>query len=351
MRRSIRCRMGAGVLLALAVSACAGTRSEPATTGVPPPVAGELLVGNKSGDSVWRISLADGRKLGEFASGHQPHEIGVAADAARVLVSNYADDPRGNSLSLFDTSSGEVRTVQLGKGVRPHGLAPIPGSSDWLVTAEGLSQLLRVDVADGRIVRRMPVGEGIAHMVATDGRAAFVTHLRSGTLTRVDLSSGQRTHTVETGAGAEGVAVRPGADEVWVGNRAADTVTVHASDDLRLLATLPSPGFAIRVAFTADGRHALVTNAHAARLAVFHATSRRQVADVPLAREGVAYRETLLGQAALPIGVIADPSRPRVYVAISGGDEIAVVDSERWQVVDRWQTGREPDALGLLPPR
>ena len=31
--------------------------------------ADELLVGNKSDDTVWRISLEDGRKLGEIASG------------------------------------------------------------------------------------------------------------------------------------------------------------------------------------------------------------------------------------------------------------------------------------------
>lgn len=337
---------------ALALTACAATPiASPATADTPAASAGELLVGNKSADTVWRIALDDGRKLGEFASGHQPHEIGVSADGRRVVVTNYADDPRGNSLSVLDPASGQGRIVDLGAGVRPHGLVPIPGSAHWLVTAEGLSQLLRVDLDTGRIVQRMPVGEGIAHMVATDGRAAFVTHLRSGRLKRIDLASGATTHEVEAGAGAEGVAVHPDSGEVWVSNRAADTVTVHAGEDLRLLATLPSPGFAIRVAFTADGRHALVTNARAARLAVFDAATREQVADVPLARDGVEYADTLLGRAALPIGVIADPRRPRVYVAISGADEIAVVDTLRWQVVDHWQTGREPDALGILPPR
>ena len=55
----------------------------------------------------------------------------------------------------------------------------------------------------------------------------------------------------------------------------------------------------------------------------------------------------MLGRASLPIGVIADPKRPRVYVAISGGDEIAVIDTAKWQVTDQWKTGREPDALAI----
>ena len=49
-------------------------------------------------------------------------------------------------------------------------------------------------------------------------------------------------------------------------------------------------------------------------------------------------------------GAIADPSGKRVYVAISGGNEIAVVDTASWKVVDRWPTGDEPDALGIVGP-
>lgn len=335
------------VLLSLvALSACAFNSPTAPAAAVQ---AGELLVGNKSADSVWRLSLQDGRKLGEFATGKSPHEIGVRADTQTVLVSNYDNSAQGNSLTVHELASGHTRTIALGHDSRPHGLAAIPGSRDWLVTAEGQHALLRVNIDSGQIVQRMAVGDGIAHMVASDGRAAFVTHLRSGTLKRIDLASGHTTHSVSSGAGAEGVAVRPNHAEVWVSNRAADTVTVHHADDLRLLASLPSPGFAIRVAFSTDGRYAYVTNARAARLAVFDAQTRQQIADIPLAREGAQYQQTLLGQAALPIGVIAHPSGERVYVAISGGDEIAVIDTTRWQVIDRWRTGREPDALGLLP--
>ena len=58
--------------------------------------------------------------------------------------------------------------------------------------------------------------------------------------------------------------------------------------------------------------------------------------------------ETMLGRAALPIGVVVDPVRSRAYVAISGGDRVAVIDTRSWNVVDRWPAGREPDALGFV---
>ena len=100
--------------------------------------------------------------------------------------------------------------------------------------------------------------------------------------------------------------------------------------------------------FSADGTLAFVTNARAATLAVFNARTKVPVATISLSRDDMTYQPTMLGSAALPIGVVAAADRPRAYVAISGGDRIAVIDTQRWQVIDYWVTGREPDALGIV---
>ncbi|UHQ24751.1 gluconolaconase [Lysobacter sp. 5GHs7-4] len=317
-----------------------------------PAGAAELLVGNKSADTVWRLSLEDGRKLGEFASGQAPHEIVVSPDGSTALVANYGGPTPGNTLSVLDLRGGAApRVLDLGRHGRPHGLRFLPNGREAVVTTEASAQLLRVDLASGKRLAEIPLGEGRGHMVAVsaDGKFAYVSKIDRGTVSRVDLGSGAKVAEVAAGAGAEGIALRPGADEVWVSNRAADTVTVHDARTLEVLATLPSAGFPIRVVFTADGRQALVSNARAGTLAVFDAAKRKPLATVALARKGVEYRDTLLGRAALPIGVIADPKRPRVYVAISGGDEVVVIDRKRWKVIAHWATGREPDALAIAP--
>lgn len=318
-----------------------------------PAHAAELLVGNKSADTVWRLSLEDGRKLGEFASGKAPHEIVVSPDGATALVANYGGPSPGNTLSVLDVRGGAApRVLDLGRHGRPHGLRFLPHGREAVVTTEESAHLLRIDIASGKLLAEIPMGEGRGHMVAVsaDGNTAYVSKIDRGTVSKVDLVTGANVAEVAAGAGAEGIAVRPGSDEVWVSNREAGTVTVHDARSLQLLATLSSPGFPIRVAFTADGRQALVSNARAGTLAVFDAASRKPLATVALARKGAQYRDTLLGRAALPIGVIADPKRARVYVAISGGDEVVVVDRKRWRVVAHWTTGREPDALALTAP-
>ncbi|WP_051885297.1 YncE family protein [Lysobacter antibioticus] len=319
-----------------------------------PALSGELLVGNKSADTIWRLSLDDGHKLGEFATGQAPHEIAVSHDGGTALVANYGSrETPGHTLSVLDLRSGKPpRIIDLGRHGRPHGLRFLPGDREALATTEASGHLLRIDLAGGQIVAEIAMGEGRGHMVvvSADGKAAYVSKIDRGTVSRVDLNRNAKSAEVEAGKGAEGIAVRPGSGEVWVSNREAGTVTVHDARTLAIRKTLPSPGFPIRVAFTADGRHALVSNARAATVSVFDARRKKALATIALSREGAEYRDTLLGRAALPIGVVADPKRPRVYVAISGGDEVAVIDRKTWKPIAYWKTGREPDALALSLP-
>jgi len=323
---------------------------------------GELLVGNKSDDTVWRLSLEDGRKLGEIATEPGPHEIAISPDGRTAAVTGYGhgrekDGPLHRyGIEMIDTDAGRsLGAVRLGPyHQQPHGIRFTPDGTFLIVTAEGGGSLLRIDwemALKGHIraVHGIDVGPGVGHMVALsgDGRIAYVSKIAAGTVTRVDLAENKATHEVAAGKGAEGIEVAPDGS-VWVTNRAGDTVTVHDPDTLEKLATLDSQGFPIRVVFTPGGRHALVTNATAGTLSVFDAAARTPVATVALKPEGEAFLETMLGKDALPIGVVADPDRPRVYVAISGANRIAVVDSDAWKVVDYWETGNQPDALGIV---
>ncbi|MDR0181357.1 YncE family protein [Lysobacter arvi] len=316
-----------------------------------PVSAGDLLVGNKSADTVWRLSTKDGSRIGQFATGQGPHEIVVSDDNRFALVSNYGAATPGRSITVLDLRKpGGTRTLDLGDNGRPHGMRLLPGGNRIVVTTEASRKLLLVDVASGRVEHEIDLGEGRGHMVAVsrDGNTAFVTKIDAGTVSRVDLAARTKTHEVPAGAGAEGVAVHPASGEVWVSNREAGTVTVHDPKTLAIRRTIASEGFPIRVVFTSDGRHALVTNARAATLSVIDTNKYAVAHTVALSRPGVEYRETMLGRAALPIGVIADPKLPRVYAAVSGGDELAVIDTEQWKVIDHWKTGREPDALGIV---
>lgn len=317
----------------------------------PTAFAAELLVGNKSADTVWRLSLRDGRRIGEFRTGEAPHEIAVAPDGRSAVVTNYGEAKTGSTLSVLDLVGGRpTRSIDLGQHGAPHGLRFLPDGHRVLVTTEASASVLIVDIDTGEIEREIEVGAGTGHMVAVspDGQVAYLTKIHAGTLSRIDLQTGAKTVERPAGKGAEGVAVRPDGAEVWVTNREDGTLTVHDPRTLAVKRRMSSKGFPIRVVFSADGALAFVTNARAATLAVFNARTKVPVATVPLSRDDVTYQPTMLGNAALPIGVVVAADRPRAYVAISGSDRIAVIDTQRWQVIDYWVTGREPDALGIV---
>ncbi len=310
-----------------------------------------LLVGNKSADTVWALDTGSGERLRWFDTGVGPHEIEISPDGRRAAVSNYGrrDEP-GDSLTVIDWPTREVvRVIDLGENSRPHGMAFLPDGR-LAVTAEGVNSLLVVDIGKGEVATRIPVGAGTAHMVAAspDGGHAWVTNIAAGTLERVDIAAAEVTGSIVTGDGAEGVGVTANGAEVWVTNRAADTVSVVDAATLEVLTTLDSPGVPIRIAFMPDGAHALVTNARAATVSVFDVAERELVRSIPVAEPGAEYKETLLGRAALPIGVEVHPNGRRAWVAVSGGDELAVIDTASWEILERWTTDREPDALGVI---
>lgn len=315
--------------------------------------ADTLLVGNKNANTLWALDTSNGRKLTEFTTGVGPHEVAVSRDGKLAVVANYGAQTPGNTLTLIDWPSRRVlRSIDLGEHRRPHGLRFLPDGRRVIVTSEGSERLVVVDVQQGRVEREIDIGPGQGHMVALspDARRAYVTHIASGVLSVVDLGEGKKIGEIATGKGAEGVAATPNGREVWVGNRAQDTISVIDTATLKITHTLVSKAFPIRIAITPDGRHALVTNARSAELAVFDVANKREIARIALApRSGAEYRDTLLGRAALPIGAVVHPDGRRAYVAISGGDEIAVIDTATWKVIEYWKTGREPDALAIIP--
>ncbi|HEY4529050.1 MAG TPA: hypothetical protein VIG97_01780 [Luteimonas sp.] len=173
-RRGLAVPLLTALCAALALAGCARTGSLATSDRPDGPGTGVLLVGNKSAASVWRLGLADGRRLGEVATGQGPHEIAVAADRRIAVVADYGSgDAPGNTLTVLDIEGGTTRTVSLGANTRPHGLRFLPGGRRLVATTEGSDALVVVDLDAGEVVRAIAIGPGKGHMVAlsADGRA------------------------------------------------------------------------------------------------------------------------------------------------------------------------------------
>ena len=340
MRAGVRRFPCVRFLLGLAVAA--GAWSAPA-------VADTLVVANKAEATASLIDVDSGEVVATVPTGEGPHEVAVSPDGRLAVVANYGTgEAPGSTLTVLDVPDARVvRTVDLGEYRRPHGLV-WQAPRKLYVTAEAQKALIEVDPEAGAVRRAVETGQEVSHMVAVtpDGSRAFVANIGSGTVTAIDLESGEKLADVETGAGAEGVAA--GSERVWVTNRAADTVSVVDAGSLEVVSTIEPGSFPIRAEVTSDGRWVLVSNARSGTVSVIDAGSAAVARTIELDVEAADGEGRLLrfGEGSpVPIGIEISPHGDRAYVAAANADAIVVLDLESWKPIGTLTAGREPDGM------
>jgi len=313
--------------------------------------AGTLVVANKAEATVSLIDQASGEVVATLATGVGPHEVGISPDGQFALVTNYGNrEHAGNSLTLIDIPAAEVvKTFDIGDQSKPHGV-------EWIdkmraaVTVEANQALVVVDVDSGEILQAIPTDQDVSHMVAldSDGRRAYTANIGSGSISVLDLETGERERNIATGEGAEGIAVS--GQHIWVTNRAADTITVLDAKTYATVKEISSEGFPIRATATSQGQ-VLVTRARAGDLVIYDAETMEAVRTVAFDLKSMDVEERLFGDrfgdSSVPIGVIVDDSGTRAFVAHANADVITEVDLTTGDIVRSLHAGKEPDGMGF----
>ena len=303
---------------------------------------GTLLVLNKSDNTMSLLDLATKKSVATIPTGEGPHEVAVSPNGKIAVVCNYGSSPTpGNTLTVIDVAARKaLRTIDLGKYVRPHGIAWLRGN-EVAVTTEGTKTLLTVDVEAGKVTSAIETDQLGSHMVALAPAhdRAFVANIGSGSISVIDLKQRRRIANITTADGTEGIAISPDQREVWAGNREVNTISVIDVASLKVVATLPSASFPIRVKFTEDGKHVLVSNASSGAVAVWDAATRREIRRINM-------QEPKAQKWGSPIGILVAAPLARAFVATPNLDQVAVIDLKTLEVVDWLTTGDEPDGLG-----
>ena len=220
-------------------------------------------------------------------------------------------------------------TVRVAATVRA--TAPRPGATmQALVTAETENRLLVVDVASGRVIRRLAIaddpedvaanvgacstvvvvsaatgkvtvldretmsprgvlgGFGAPHIpeIAPGGAYAYVTDDARGTVTAIYLGDARITATVDVGAGAHHLSFDPVHPRAWVAlGESARTIVILDTSNLghpRVIGRF-DPGFVVHdLAFAPGGSRVLATAATGHDVAVLDARDRRVLFRVPV---------------------------------------------------------------------
>ncbi len=331
-------RLLAVVLCGLALG-CAWAQEGDAVTPAPT----HLLVVDKSAGQLVGIELASGAVAWRVDVGAGPHEVLAVTGAASptggplALVSRYGTrGSPGSAVVVVDLEAlavtGELSTRP---ATMPHGLALVPGTSTVLVTVEADDALLALDLADGSTTA-YGTGQRLPHMVvaAPDASAAFAANILGGSVTRLALPDGEVT-TARVGAGAEGIAMTPGGEELWVGSNEEHEVHVLDPHDLAQLDVFPTCAVPIRVT-PVDSTTMAVTCFRGDEVRLYDAVSHEQKGSLALPA------------ASFPVGTIATPDGARLFVAATASGVVYEFDVASLSLLRTLDAGVEPDGMALV---
>jgi YVTN family beta-propeller protein len=323
---SLRWMISPGIL---AMAAAMSAPLAPAQTPSP-----ALLVLNKEG-TLAIVDPATRKVMGRVPTGESPHEAVTSTDGKLAFASNYGGTTPGNSLSVIDLATQkELHRVDLGTLRRPHGLAFADGKLYF--TAETNKLIGRYDPAANQVDWLLGTGQNTTHMVmvSPDGAQIFTANIGSDSITMIERAGAQNWNetVIPVGKGPEGFDLSPDGKQIWAANSRDGSVSVIDIFTKKLIhAFSVQTKRSNRLKFTPDGRLVLISDLDGGDLVVIERATRKELKRIKLGRQ--------------PAGILIEPDSARAYVAVTGDDNVAVIDLKSLELAGRIQTGKGPDGM------
>jgi len=333
-----------------------------------------LLVLEKNGTQLDIIDPVSLKIVAKVPAGQDPHEVIASEDGKLAYISNYGGAQSSlHMISIVDlVAQKALPPIDLGALHGTHGLDFAGG--ELYFTAETNKVIGRYDPSTKVIDWVMGTGQDRTHMVwvAPSLDKIVTSNVSSATISIIELVSqpnmgfgppsgatlppgspqggpppgrgnqkAWEVTNVPVGRGSEGFDVSPDGKEIWTGNAQDGTVSVIDFASKKTIQTVPiSVKGANRLKFTPDGKLVLVSGLgmfgpgaapSAANLVVLDAASRKEVKQLSLG-----------GGAA---GILMDPDGSRAFVAVSGGNKVAIVDLKSLSVKGEIAPLGQPDGM------
>jgi len=296
-----------------------------------------LLVLNKEG-TLAMVNPATKQVMGRVRTGDSPHETVAGDDGKLAFVSNYGAASPGNSISVIDLAAQkELHRVDLGPLSRPHGLAFAGGKLYF--TCETNKIIGRYDPATNKVDWLLGTGQTGTHMVELnkDLNQIYAANIGGNSISIFDRTGAidWNQTVIPVGKGPEGFDVTPDGKEIWAAHSRDGGVSI-----IDLFTKSVTHTFSVqtkrsnRLRFTPDGRLVLISDLDAGDLLILEHATRKELKRMPLGKQ--------------PAGILITPDSARAYVAVTGDNNVAVIDLKRLELVDRLQTGTGPDGMAWV---
>ncbi len=192
----------------------------------------EVYVANEDAGQLSVIDTTDGHLIQSFKIGDEPEGVTVEPGGTRVWVTSEADGavfvadlaarkiarsvkvgprPRSNGGTLTEIDVrrlAPIRTIDLGKGMRPMGTRVSPDGKFLYISTGRSKMAVMLDTASNMVVASVEAGDrpwGIG--LAPDAKTLYTANGPSNDMSVIDIASRQVTKKVAVGRGPWGLAV------------------------------------------------------------------------------------------------------------------------------------------------
>jgi len=350
------------------------------------PAGKYVYVPNRASADVAVIDTASDSVVARIQVGKVPHQVAVADTLGKMVASNTADD----TISIVDLASLKTTTIPLGH--EPEHMELSPGGGLLAVGNIGAGSISLVSLVEERETARVDgLYEPHNLTFSPDGALLYVANLGANLVSVIDVAAGKVIDEIPVGD-PKAVASASGQDDYQgiinvtrtpdgrLGFAAYGEGNAMAVIDLRTrktLRTLDLGELPWRAYSTADGRFMLVPNNGDATVSVVSTASLEVVATLPGAEDMTGINtgwfettafvisrgedkalildlETLqpAGEIALPgtpeTGVVT-PDGTKLYVALSEADQVAVIDVRARKLIKMIDgVGEEPWGTSMV---
>jgi YVTN family beta-propeller protein len=240
--------------------------------------SGTLFAADAQANEVIALRATDLAVIARWPAPGGP-QLPLAAPDGFVCVTGSST----GTLTIATPRRGGYTERNVEVGACPHDPLLDGDGAHVLVPCAGSGELVKVRIADGRVVGRTRIGEGPTHLARrADGRV-YCANSWDGTVACVDRNGGHIVSAV-SGGWAHAIDITPDGSRVFVANFLGDSVSVFDAESLQRVAVLPTGPYPHGLDVSPDGRHAVVTAFGGGEVQVFDARTQRELGRVAVGR-------------------------------------------------------------------
>lgn len=280
-----------------------------------------------------------------------PHEVITSADGKTAYVSNTGFGVL-HEINVIDLVNLQpLKNIDTRPLYGPHGLSFTSGQL-WF-TAQGSKAVGRYNTVTDSIEWSMGTGQNTTHLlhVTDDQQRIYTTNVESGAVSIIEHQLVQPTvpptgklppnakprmdwlqTLVAVGQGAEGFDVSPDGKELWTIRPDGHIVIVDLTGK-KITADLDAGVLGLhRLAFTPDGKHAIIVSVRTGDLLVYDVERRQEV------------KRRQIGKGA---GIMVDAKENRMFISCTPDNYVVVFDLKKMEVVRKLEIGGRPDGMAV----